>query len=334
MYQVPFDKGELTFDLPAGWRGTVVESRIVPPIEDVPAAVAQRWPIRPTRHRCASWPGRATGSASSSPTSPAPAPTSAGAAAAAGAGGGRRARRGHHPAVRHRHAPAQHARRRRSPSWAEAVVGRYRVIDNEPQNPAALVDLGTTESGIPLSVTPGGLRGRPADRHRHRRAAPVRRLLGRAQDAGRRRGRRGDDRLHPRPAHGRPSRHAPGPHRGQSLPRGDHRGGPAGRPALHRQRGAGRRQADRAVARRRAGGDLPGAGRLRPLDVRGADPAAVRRGDRRGRLSQGRQPLPGQSRAPATSSSRRRRSSSRAASSSSRPAARKGPAKGWASSAS
>jgi len=34
----------------------------------------------------------------------------------------------------------------------QAVVDRYRVVDNEPQNPDALVDLGTTESGIPLSV--------------------------------------------------------------------------------------------------------------------------------------------------------------------------------------
>jgi nickel-dependent lactate racemase len=32
------------------------------------------------------------------------------------------------------------------------VVERYRVVDNEPQNPDALVGLGTTESGIPLSV--------------------------------------------------------------------------------------------------------------------------------------------------------------------------------------
>ncbi len=40
MYHVPFDKGELAFDLPAGWRGTVVESKTVPPIENVPAAVA------------------------------------------------------------------------------------------------------------------------------------------------------------------------------------------------------------------------------------------------------------------------------------------------------
>jgi nickel-dependent lactate racemase len=34
----------------------------------------------------------------------------------------------------------------------QAVVDRYRVVDNEPLNPDALIDLGTTESGIPLSV--------------------------------------------------------------------------------------------------------------------------------------------------------------------------------------
>ncbi len=31
------------------------------------------------------------------------------------------------------------------------IVSRYRVIDNEPQNPAALVDLGTTAGGVPVS---------------------------------------------------------------------------------------------------------------------------------------------------------------------------------------
>jgi nickel-dependent lactate racemase len=34
----------------------------------------------------------------------------------------------------------------------QAVVERYQVIDNEPQNPQALVDLGKTDSGIPLSI--------------------------------------------------------------------------------------------------------------------------------------------------------------------------------------
>ncbi|HEX9115106.1 MAG TPA: nickel-dependent lactate racemase [Anaerolineae bacterium] len=32
------------------------------------------------------------------------------------------------------------------------IVGRYRVIDNEPTNPAALVDLGVTPNGVPVSL--------------------------------------------------------------------------------------------------------------------------------------------------------------------------------------
>ena len=32
------------------------------------------------------------------------------------------------------------------------IVQRYRVIDNEPQNPEALVDLGTTAGGVPVLV--------------------------------------------------------------------------------------------------------------------------------------------------------------------------------------
>jgi nickel-dependent lactate racemase len=34
----------------------------------------------------------------------------------------------------------------------QEVVARYRVIDSEPQNPAALVDLGVTPGGVPVSV--------------------------------------------------------------------------------------------------------------------------------------------------------------------------------------
>jgi nickel-dependent lactate racemase len=32
------------------------------------------------------------------------------------------------------------------------VVERYRVVDSEPQNPAALVDLGVTQAGVPVQV--------------------------------------------------------------------------------------------------------------------------------------------------------------------------------------
>ena len=42
MYSVPFGKGHLKFDLPKGYRGHVVESKTLPPIEDVPAEV-QKW---------------------------------------------------------------------------------------------------------------------------------------------------------------------------------------------------------------------------------------------------------------------------------------------------
>jgi nickel-dependent lactate racemase len=34
----------------------------------------------------------------------------------------------------------------------ESIVRRYRVIDNEPQNPAALVDLGLTPGGVPVHL--------------------------------------------------------------------------------------------------------------------------------------------------------------------------------------
>ena len=42
MYRVAFDRGELNFELPPHWRGTVVESRSAPPVDDVPAAMAAR----------------------------------------------------------------------------------------------------------------------------------------------------------------------------------------------------------------------------------------------------------------------------------------------------
>ncbi len=48
------------------------------------------------------------------------------------------------------HRPSTHAEK--VAKLGEAIVGRLRVIDNEPQNPAALADLGTTAGGVPVSV--------------------------------------------------------------------------------------------------------------------------------------------------------------------------------------
>jgi len=48
------------------------------------------------------------------------------------------------------HRPSTHAER--VAKLGAQVVARYRVIDSEPQNPAALVDLGVTPGGVPVSV--------------------------------------------------------------------------------------------------------------------------------------------------------------------------------------
>ena len=153
MYTVPFDTGELTFDLPPGWRGTVVESKAVPPIEDVPAAVAEAV-ANPTNspplHELAR-PGDKVCIVFTDITRASPdyllVPPVLSALEAAGihdeditllCGIGL-----HRPST-----PGEKVAK-----LGQAVVDRYRVIDNEPLNPGALVDLGTTETGIPLSVS-------------------------------------------------------------------------------------------------------------------------------------------------------------------------------------
>lgn len=152
MYHVPFDRSELTFDLPAGWRGAVAESKIVPPVADVPAAVAQALahPTNSPSLRELAKPGDRvcivfTDITRASPDALLVPPILAELEAAG---------------VRDEaitllcgiglHRPSTAAEK--AIKLGQAVVDRYRVIDNEPLNPAALVDLGTTESGIPLSV--------------------------------------------------------------------------------------------------------------------------------------------------------------------------------------
>ena len=152
MYKVPFDRGELTFDLPAGWQGAVVESKIAVPVKSVPWAVeaALAHPTNSPPLRRLAGPGDRvcivfTDVTRASPDALLVPPVLADLEAAG---------------VRDEditllcgiglHRPS--TLEERIAKLGEAVVGRYRVIDNEPLNPSALVDLGTTESGIPLSV--------------------------------------------------------------------------------------------------------------------------------------------------------------------------------------
>ncbi len=152
MWTVPFDKGELQFELPAGWQGTVVESKALPPVADVPAAVAAAL-ARPTQSRPVrelARPGDRVCIVFTDITRASPdhllVPPILSELEAAG--------------VRdaditllcgiglHRPSTVEE----KTAKLGQSVLRRYRVIDHEPLNPDALVDLGTTESGIPLSV--------------------------------------------------------------------------------------------------------------------------------------------------------------------------------------
>ena len=152
MYRVPFDTGELEFTLPSDWQGTVVESKTAPPIDDVPAAVAAavanpinspplREMARPKDKVCIVF----TDITRASPDYVLVPPILAELEAAS---------------VRDEditllcgiglHRPS--TQEEKVIKLGQAMVDRYRVIDNEPLNPEALVDLGITETGIPLSV--------------------------------------------------------------------------------------------------------------------------------------------------------------------------------------
>jgi nickel-dependent lactate racemase len=151
-YQVPYGKGELHFDLPAGMRGTVIESRDVEHATDEEAAIATALarPVASPPLRGMARPGDTVCIVFTDITRASPdhllVPALLEELAAAG--------------VRDEDITLLCGIGLHRPSTPEEkvaklgseVVGRYRVIDSEPQNPAALVDLGTTPSGIPLSV--------------------------------------------------------------------------------------------------------------------------------------------------------------------------------------
>jgi nickel-dependent lactate racemase len=152
MYTVPFDKGELSFELPPRMRGTLAVSKAVPPIEDVPAAIesALTNPIESPPLRELTKPGDTVCIVFTDITRASPdhllVPALLAELEAAG--------------VRDEDITLLCGIGMHRPSTPEEkviklgqeLVDRYRVVDNEPQNPAALVDLGTTDSGIPLSV--------------------------------------------------------------------------------------------------------------------------------------------------------------------------------------
>ena len=152
MYTVPYSKETLTFELPEGMRGTLVESKRMPPVEDVEKAVVDALanPVNSPRLSELAKPGDTVCIVFTDITRASPdyllVPPLLAELEAAGV---------HDEAITllcgigmHRPSTPEEKVAKLGP----AVVDRYRVVDNEPQNPEALVDLGVTESGIPLSV--------------------------------------------------------------------------------------------------------------------------------------------------------------------------------------
>ncbi len=155
MYTVPYGKGAIRFSLPDGMRAAQAVSKPVPPIEDESAAVAEALarpvgspPLKDIARAGAKVCLVFTDSTRSCPDDVLVPPVLAELNAAGvrdaditllcGTG---------------MHRPS--TREEKVAKLGAGIVSRYRVIDNEPQNPAALVDLGTTAGGVPVSVHRG-----------------------------------------------------------------------------------------------------------------------------------------------------------------------------------
>ena len=152
MYQVPYSNTHLEFDLPPGMRGTVVVSRPAEPLPDVEGAITEALahPTGSPPLREIAKPGDRICIVFTDVTRASPdhllVPALLRELEAAGA---------HDEDITllcgigmHRPSTPEE----RVAKLGAEVVARYRVIDNEPQNPRALVDLGVTPGGVPVSA--------------------------------------------------------------------------------------------------------------------------------------------------------------------------------------
>jgi nickel-dependent lactate racemase len=151
-YSVPFGKGSLKFELPPSMRGTLIESRHADPLPDVERATSDALAnpvnspplknlVSPRDTVCIVF----TDITRSSPDHFFVPPILRELEAA-----GVRDDQVTLVCGTGLHRPS--TQEEKCLKLGQEVLDRYRVLDNEPQNRAALSDLGTTQSGIPLSV--------------------------------------------------------------------------------------------------------------------------------------------------------------------------------------
>lgn len=157
-YEVPYGRSGIEFTLPPGMSGTVAVSKPAAPLADVTAAISEALahPIGSPPLRQLAGPGDSACIVFTDVTRASPdhllVPALLAELAAAG--------------VRDEditllcgigmHRPSTHEEK--VDKLGADVVARYRVIDNEPQNPNVLVDLGLTAGGVPVSVHQAAVR--------------------------------------------------------------------------------------------------------------------------------------------------------------------------------
>jgi lactate racemase len=151
-YQVPYGKSTLEFSLPAHMSGTVVLSKPSEPLTDVDQAIAQALaaPVNSLPLRRLVHSGERACIVFTDVTRSSPDALLVPALLKELEAGGVRDQDITLLCGIGMHRPSTMAEK--IAKLGEAVLARYRVIDGEPQNPAALVDLGLTQGGVPVSV--------------------------------------------------------------------------------------------------------------------------------------------------------------------------------------
>ncbi|MBN1483270.1 MAG: nickel-dependent lactate racemase [Chloroflexia bacterium] len=152
MYNVPYGRKEIRFDLPPGLRGTVLESKFVPSLEDVAAAVRQAMaqPVGSPRLRDLAQADDTVVIVFTDITRACPDALLVEALLEELHAAGVPAEQITFLCGVGLHRPS--TTEEKVVKLGAEVVRRYTVIDHDARDPDMLVDLGQTESGIPLSV--------------------------------------------------------------------------------------------------------------------------------------------------------------------------------------
>jgi len=153
VYRIPFGKSHLDFALPAEMRGTYIESRSIEPLADLKKAIAQTLanPVNSPPLREMAQRGHTACIVFSDITRDSPDHLLVPALLAELEIAGVRDRDVTLLCGIGMHRPS--TQNEKIIKLGQAIVDRYRVVDHEPLNQRGLKDLGSTENGVPLSVS-------------------------------------------------------------------------------------------------------------------------------------------------------------------------------------